>query len=426
MEQFLADVAEYAGRIAESLADTPRRAHLFRACFTDTATTAAPPLADGSVVVLSSDVPAMWLRDSAALMRPYLPLAGQSAAVCDVIAGVVRRQFACIGIDPYANAFNASPSGAHRHRDFADQSPWVWERKYGIDSLCHPICLAADLWRGTGRTDHLDGFGDVARTVIALWRAEQDHRSSPYAFDRPGARDTLPDGGRGAAVGPTGMTWSGFRPSDEPCRYGYLVPSNAFAVVALADIADVAVRVLGDDGLAREAQALGEQLVAGIAHHGTVPIPGAGLVYAYESDGLGHHRTMDDASIPSLLSLPYLGFCPPDDPTYLATRALVLSDANPYHYRGARAQGIGSPQTPAGHVWHLSLAMQGLTTTDPQERLAMLVMMEDTDGGAGLLHEGFDADDPSRFTRPRFPRANALYCELVLSSLGIATAAPRP
>ena len=55
----------------------------------------------------------------------------------------------------------------------------------------------------------------------------------------------------------TGLIWSGFRPSDDSCVYGYLIPSNMFAVVVLGYLAEIANQVLGDEALAAEAEAFG-------------------------------------------------------------------------------------------------------------------------------------------------------------------------
>lgn len=422
MEQVLAATDAYADQIAMRLRSEPRRASLFRSCFRNTVATTMQPLADGTVFVVTGDIPAMWLRDSAAQIRPYLALARESSAVADLLVSVVRRQLRYVAIDPYANAFNPAPNGACHRRDFPDQSPWVWERKYEIDSLCYPIRSATEIWRATGRTDHLDDtFVAAVRVILQLWRLEQDHPRSKYRFHRRGAEqhDTLSHAGRGAPVAPTGMTWSGFRPSDDACTYGYLIPANAFAAVVLGDLAGLARDVLADDALAAEALSLRGQIVDGIAGHGLVELPGHGTGYAYEVDGMGNALLMDDANIPSLLSLPYLGFCTTDDPHYQANRAWILSRANPWYFSGTAAAGVGSPHTPTGYVWHLALAMQGLTTDDPRERDDILRVMEATDAGTGLMHEGFDVDDPARFTRPWFSWANALYCELVLASLGI-------
>ena len=168
--------------------------------------------------------------------------------------------------------------------------------------------------------------------------AEQDHAASPHAFGRQEGppSDILSHHGRASQVGHTGMSWSGFRPSDDACQYHYLVPANMLAVVALARLAALP---LCDAVLAARARALASDIRAGIAAHGLVDHPRFGTIYACEADGLGHHTLMDDANVPSLLAAPYLGFCRVDDPVYLATRAFVLSEGNPYFYAGKAATG---------------------------------------------------------------------------------------
>jgi meiotically up-regulated gene 157 (Mug157) protein len=373
---------------------------------------------DGTTYVITGDIPAMWLRDSAAQLRPYLALAPYDQQLSDLLAGAVRRQLRYVLLDPYANAFNAEDDGHGHQDDDTAMSGWVWERKYEIDSLCAPLQLAYLLWRATGRSDHLDAtFRAAAWTIITLWRREQRHdEQSPYFFRRQNCPpdDTLSHDGKGAPVAETGMTWSGFRPSDDACAYGYLVPANMFAVVALRYVAELAELVLRDADLRLAAVDLAAAIEAGIRRYATVEHPAHGTIYAYETDGMGRYNLMDDANVPSLLSLPYLGYCAAADPIYRNTRAFVLSEDNPYFYRGAAAAGIGSPHTPPRYIWHIALAMQGLTTTDPAEREQMLDLLESTDAGTGYMHEGFHADDPAQFTRPWFAWANALFSELVL------------
>ncbi len=54
------------------------------------------------------------------------------------------------------------------------------------------------------------------------------------------------------------------------------------------------------------------------------------LSLRYEVDGFGNFVFMDDANVPSLLSLPYLGYVTNlKDPLYLSTRNALLSAANP-------------------------------------------------------------------------------------------------
>lgn len=124
----------------------------FNACFANTLTTTVKRHDDGTTFLLTGDIPAMWLRDSTAQLRPYLALAAEDGDIASLIAGLVRQQFRYITIDPYANAFNEEPNGASWDKD--DQSdfssPWLWERKYEVDSLCYPIQLAWMLYANTG------------------------------------------------------------------------------------------------------------------------------------------------------------------------------------------------------------------------------------------------------------------------------------
>jgi uncharacterized protein len=411
--------------VAARYAENPRRAAMFRACVANTLQTTMRPLGDDTVFVITGDIPAMWLRDSSAQVRPYLIPAASDPQLADLLAGVIRRQMQYVLIDPYANAFNDTPSGqSWDPEDETEKNDWLWERKYEVDSLCYPLQLAYLFWRATGRTDHFDTtFRAAAERIIATWTTEQHHHTqSRYSFTRRNCppTDTLSHDGRGAPLGYTGMTWSGFRPSDDACTYGYLVPANMFAAVVLGYLAGIAEQVLADLPLRDAARALEREIRAGITSHAIVEHPEHGTIYAYEVDGLRRANLMDDANIPSLLALPYLGWCAPDDPIYQSTRRFVLSDANPYYYQGHAASGVGSPHTPPRYIWHLALSMQGLTASDPAERSRMLDLLEATDAGTGLMHEGFDCDDPSRFTRPWFAWANSMYAELVLLDCGIA------
>lgn len=298
-------------KLATELRGTGPAAHIVESCLTNTWTTSmswgtsAVPRAE--VFVRTGDIPAMWLRDSTAQMRPYLALAADPR-IGDVLVGVSRRQIRCVLLDPYANAFNDGPTDAHGEpTDLPAPASWVWERKYELDSLCAPLQLAYAIWRATGRVDHLDdGFRRAAWTIVRTWRVEQAHERSPYRFVRPSgpySGDTLPLDGRGAPVAWTGMTWSGFRPSDDRCTYGYLVPANALASTCLHGLAAMAESVLHDTELARRALGLADEIDAGILATAVVEAGGASVL-AYEVDGRGQVLLGDDANLPSLLSLP--------------------------------------------------------------------------------------------------------------------------
>ncbi|QKT07010.1 glycoside hydrolase family 125 protein [Gordonia sp. X0973] len=396
-------------------------ANLFAAAMRRTLARTLHPLDDGTVFVITGDIPAMWLRDAATQMRPYVRLLAldddpRLGALTEVIGAVVRRQFAYVAHDPYANAFNAAPNGnCHEPRDLGDD-PWLWERKYEIDSLCFPFQLAEQLAEATGTADHFDdAFHAAAVAAIDTLSVELDHEgSSSYRFVRPDtvAQDTLPRDGLGSPVAVTGMTWSGFRPSDDACTYGYLVPANLMAAHTLDGIA---ARLRGsDDGLAARAGELAAGLRDGVAQHGRVVHLRHGEIWAYEVDGLGSALLADDANMPSLLSLPLVAGIAADDPRYVRTRRFVLSGDNPYFYRGRVAAGPGSPHTPVDHVWPIALAVAGLTSPDPAESMRLLQLIAETTADTEYVHESFHVDDPTRYTREWFSWADSMFCELAL------------
>lgn len=413
----LASLEPEVAKIEDSLARRrPRSAQMFRACFLNTLETTCQVTGDTSFVI-TGDIPAMWLRDSSAQVTPYLRWVGADPALRRLVVGLVLHQARSILLDPYANAFNLEPRGAGFPGDKTEHHPLVWERKYEVDSLCAPLDLAWRTWKAGVAEVFSPTLREAAIRVLEVWEREQDHESrSDYRFERFDCppTDTLLREGRGTPVVPTGMTWSGFRPSDDACTYGYLIPSNMYAAVVLGRLAEASRALWGDEGLAARAEGLEKGIREGLARYGLVDHPHHGRVWAYEVDGLGHRLLMDDANVPSLLSIPYLGFAPPDDPTYLRTRALVLSDANPFFFAGKAGRGIGSPHTPHRHIWPISLAIQALTSLDPGEVEQVMETLETTHAGTGLMHEGFDADDAQVFTRPWFAWANSLYAELLI------------
>ncbi|MCK2031141.1 glycoside hydrolase family 125 protein [Microbacterium galbinum] len=371
---------------------------------------------EGRVFIITGDIPAMWLRDSTTQLSPYLRFLDRSPQLADLVEGVVRRQFGFLAHDSYANAFNDGPTGAHYDPDDVCDDPEVWEQKYEVDSLCYPLSLAHTLWRGTGRTAVFDErVHAVLRTIVDQLRAEQHHEESAYRFERDTAipTETLPRGGRGSAVAHTGMTWSGFRPSDDACTFGYNVPANLFAAQALRALAEIAREVLHDEVLAADALALSDELRAGVSAHGIIDGPDGEPIYAYEVDGLGGALVMDDANTPSLLSLPLIAPEVIDREIWEATRRVVLSPANPYWFAGTALRGIGSPHTREGRVWPIALAVEGLVGT-PDDRIRLLRMIAETDAGTGHVHESIDVDDPAVFSRPWFSWAESMFCELAL------------
>jgi meiotically up-regulated gene 157 (Mug157) protein len=375
---------------------------MFRAALLDT-TKLAEVAPDGTAYVKTGDIPAEWLRDSSAQVRPYLYYAKQDANIRELLRGIIARQAKYLQIDPYANAFTL---------DYK-----VWEEKFELDSLAYPITLAWSYWHVTGDSSVFTGDESKAfDAILATMEREQDHpRNSRYSHRE------LSDDGRGRPTGYTGMIWTGFRPSDDACYYNFLIPSEMFAVVALSDMAQIEREVYHNLIKAHEAQSLRDEVQRGIQRYGMVPVKKYGYIYAYEVDGLGHAILADDANVPNLLSAPYIGYMPANDRYYLDTRAFLLSQDDPLYYSGNVARGIGSLHTPDHWVWPLALVMEGLTADTQTEKRDVLSQLLASDPGDHLLHESFDPNDPKRFTRPDFGWPNSLFSEFVMTSFqGVA------
>lgn len=203
----------------------------------------------------------------------------------------------CILLDPYANAFNENANGHCFAHDKTDMKPEICERKYEIDSLCFPMQLSYLLWKNTGRTLQFnERWQMAAETVLFVFETEQYHESrSPYRFQRENCpyTDTLSRDGKGALVKEgTGLIFSGFRPRDDACRYGYLIPSNMLAAVTLSEMAKIAGMLTETPNLHRIqecAKALESAVRRGIEQYAIVydQYTDGSPYYAYEVDGFG-------------------------------------------------------------------------------------------------------------------------------------------
>lgn len=397
---FACAVPAYAADMSLSLpaAINEKLDRLYATAFDETIQRHAIVQRDGTTYVSTGDIQAEWLRDASATVRPYIALSEHDSDVASTLRGVVARQARYILIDPYANAYSVN------YR--------VVERKFEMDSLLYPIWFAAEYYRQTH--DKSIFAPTVVRQAfqrILLTLRDEQHHDTRSHYTNP----QLARGGRGSAVKYTGMVWTGFRPSDDPVRYQYNIPDNMFAVVVMRELSAIASGVWHDSKMAGNAWGLSTEIERGIEQNGTLVLKPFGRIYAYEVDGLGHANVMDDANIPSLLAIPYFGYLPKTNSLYMATRRFVLSDRNPYYFKGRYAEGVGSPHTPHGYIWPLALCVQALTSTDPAEISRVFGYIATSDVGDHRLHESFDANWPEQYTRDDFAWPNALYAELVLS-----------
>lgn len=367
---------------------------------------------NGEVFILTGDIPAMWIRDSVWQVRPLLRFVA-NREIRDFIRGVIAAQTRFLKIDPYANAYNLEPNGNCWHKDFADQSPWVFERKFELDSITSFMQLSLDLAEASDDDSHLSReWWQLVKALVELLWTETTHNPKSYRFVRAGnpAHDYLSNDGYGAPFANCGLIWSAFRPSDDACELPFHVPSNIHAEIQLRRLAKFAEAV--EPELCASARKLATQLSSAIE---TTAVVGNGpkSILAYEVDGLGGFILQDDANYPNLLSLPFLGGT--KNQLYRETRDFCLSPKNPWFFSGSHGAGIGSPHTGPGMIWPLAIAMQGITADNPTDQLAALRLIERTRSSNGYIHESFDTSDPEHFTRDWFSWAEMTYVELAFT-----------
>ncbi len=416
-------VEDVISNLKKQIAD-PELAWLFENCFPNTLdTTVDFEIIDGKpdTYVITGDIDAMWLRDSTAQVWPYLPLIKNDAHLQQLIKGVINRQVKCIHLDRYANAFYKDENKISEWKsDITEMKPGMHERKWEIDSLCYPIRLAHQYWKLKGDTTPFDADWQQSIGLIVKTFKEQQRKDGqgPYSFERTTAwaTDGVPLGGYGYPVKPVGLICSMFRPSDDATIFPFLIPSNFFAVTSLKNAAEMVQSIRDNNTLANECLQLANEVEKALQQYAIINHDKFGKIYAYEINGFGSFNLMDDANVPSLLSLPYLNTVKENDPVYVNTRKFVLSENNPFFFKGTAGEGIGGPHAGMDMIWPLSIIMRGLTSNNEAEIKKCLSMLKNSNAGTGFMHESFNKNDVNNFTRKWFAWANTLFGELIIKT----------
>jgi uncharacterized protein len=394
---------------------------LFENCFPNTLdTTVFTRMKDNEpdTYIITGDIDAMWLRDSTAQVWPYLQFIPSDQSLQKLVHGLINRQVKCILKDPYANAFYDDESKKGEWKDdLTEMKPGIHERKWEIDSLCYPIRLAYRYWK---ITKDASPFGEAwkksIQSTLKVFK-EQQRRNGPgsYSFQRTTswATDGVPLAGYGYPVKPVGLICSMFRPSDDATIFPFLIPANFFAMVSLKQSAEMVTKIFNDIILSSELEALALEVDTALKKYGIIDHADFGKIYAYEVNGYGSFNLMDDANVPSLLSLPYLDAVPPNDAVYLNTRKLLLSANNPFYFSGKAGEGIGGPHAGIDMIWPLSIIIRGLTSQDETEIAHCITLLKNSHGGTGFMHESFHKDDAQKFTRKWFAWANTIFGEFL-------------
>ncbi len=419
---FVSDEVEKIIREVKSKIADRELAWMFENCYPNTLdTTVDYEKIDGKhdTFIITGDIDAMWLRDSTAQVWPYMPLIVREEKLKNLISGLINRQVKCVLTDPYANAFYKDLTKESEWKsDKPSPGPGVHERKWEIDSLCYVVRLSWHYYKLTNDRSCFDrDWNRAMKLIVATLRTEQrKNGTSPYYFIRRTTAmiDAPVFGGTGRPIKPTGLICSMFRPSDDATMYPFLVPSNIFAILSLRQLADIYSTVLNDSQFAAECTSFADEVEMAVKKYAIAKHPDFGKMYAYEVDGFGNRVFMDDANVPSLISLAYLGAHKPEDSIYRNTRRFVLSNSNPYYLRGSAAEGQASPHTGKDKIWPMGIILRAMTSRDTIEIRHCLQMLKRTHAGTGFMHEAFHKDNPADFNRKWFAWANTLFGELII------------
>ncbi|KAJ1950283.1 hypothetical protein EC988_004447 [Linderina pennispora] len=388
--------------------------------------------------VITGDINAQWTRDSTNQFLPLLPYALQDTRLQTLVLGLINMQAEQISQYLFANAYKpparsglvpGENSWAKLDKVVPQFDPkLVFEAKFEIDSLAAFLKLSTAYWE---QTKDQRFMSTVWRTAVAnilelLQQLQMPTVDKNGKMNNPTVRfsrestsptETSFGHGQGNPVKFTGMVKSLFRPSDDSVIFPFFIPGNAMLSTELARLAQMLLSVKEMAVERAVADRLAEEIRQGIYQYGTMDHPVYGKIFVYETDGFGSAVVMDDANVPSLLSLPYLGFVDKNDPVYLNTRKLILSPDNPWYFAGSRVSGIGSPHTGFMRVWPMAIAMRALTTDDNNEVKWCLQQLLETTGGLGLMHESVDVEDPARYSRPWFAWCNGVASELIIDAV---------
>lgn len=316
--------------------------------------------------VVTGDINAEWLRDSTNQLSGYQALAKQDPNLQSLILGAINTQAEFVIQSPYCNAFQPPPpsglspvTSSQKDTVHPEYDPSVvFECKYELDSLASFLALGTEFYENTGSTEFLTSrWYKALDTLLSVldaqsqptFNGQNQHVANQYTFQRQtntGTETLNLDGVGNPLNGETGLIRSAFRPSDDATIFGFFIPPNAMMAVQLQKTATAIQAAGGHADLVSKLQQRGQKLQQAVWEHGVVHHAKYGRVFAFEVDGYGSQLLMDDANIPSLLSLPLLDFVDKNDTIYTNTRKMVLEKGgNPYYLVGSAFKGIGGPHS---------------------------------------------------------------------------------
>ncbi|PPJ50767.1 hypothetical protein CBER1_07479 [Cercospora berteroae] len=384
--------------------------------------------------IVTGDIQASWLRDSTNQLAQYQPLAKKDKKIENLILGAINTQAEYVIESPYCNAFQPPPPSRLKPSDNgqgdsvhpAYEPSQVFECKYELDSLAHFLRLGNQFYEHTGSTAFLtQRWFHALESLLKVLDQQSQSTFDPktgsfvkqtYRFQRNTntGTETLNLAGNGNPLNyGTDLIRSAFRPSDDATIFGFFIPANAMMAVELKKAAEI-IAASGKPKVGEELKARGERIEKGVWEHGVVQHKKWGSVFAFEVDGYGSSLLMDDANVPSLLALPYLGFVKKEEQTYQNTRKMILSkEGNPYFLQGKALKGIGGPHVGLHNAWPMALLIQAMTSDDDEEISELLEAVKKA-SPLGLVHESVNVEKIKDYTRSWFAWANSVFAQTIL------------
>jgi meiotically up-regulated gene 157 (Mug157) protein len=387
--------------------------------------------------VITGDIEAMWLRDSANQLQAYVSLLKPDSSfdsLASVFRGAINLQARYILEDPFCNAFQAPDESGLRRKSSRNSDqitpPFdyfkVFSCQWELDSVASFLQLSVDYFTATNDYEFFQQSSNWTKAVEVVLRtaesmmidsydSEGNWQHTPYTYCAPYGGTPINNCNGSPHRGHIGLVRSFHRPSDDACIYQYLIPSNMMFSSALNTSSNIMSRIEPrGSNLTSWMRQMSTGINRGIMDHAIISDPKYGKVYAFEIDGYGSHISMDDPNVPSLLSAPFLSYTTLHDPIYQNTRRKILSRDNPYYAWGPVISGVGSMHTLPGKVWPMANIMTILTSEDDREIIANLKMLLASTNGLGLMHESVDAHSAASFSRSWFSWANGLFGQAIL------------
>lgn len=366
----------------------------------------------------------MWLRDSANQLQSYMPVLKRNSAshsIAGLYRGVINLQarylneyIFCQSFQPPAEsglppAVNGASATDQVTPPYNNQT--VFECKYELDSFAAFLEVSSNYYNATEDATFFSKYQWVKTVNAILTQANAllagTYASSgavptpPYTFQRTtsDSEDSQANNGfgnpfRGPIASGAGLVRSWFRPSDDATIYQGFIPANMMFAAMLERAAPIAAAI-NEQNLSNQMTAFATQLRSSISKLAISPITNVAgpetastngqstSIYAFEVDGYGARNFMDDANIPSLLAAPIYGYLDTSDPTYQATRSVLLSTADPYYMTGPVIEGIGSVHTGPGAVWPMGVIVRIMTSDNDEEITSNLKMLLGSTDGLG-------------------------------------------